>query len=195
VTSVLFIQSGVILLESLYGLDFGWTFVEGFVSIILIDIVLAGDNALVIAMAVATLPPRQKIQGIVIGAGAAVLIRVTLTFFVARLLLLPYLKLTGGALVLLIAVKLLLQTKERKKTEHDVTAKDVLHAIKTIAIADLVMSTDNILAIAGASKGNLFLLLFGLGLSIPLVVFCSTLLSYLMGRFLWIINVGAGVLG
>ncbi len=182
-------------MEWVGGIEFSWTFFQGFISIVLIDLVLAGDKAIVIAMAVANLPRFRKIQGIILGAGAAVLIRVIFTFFVAQLLMLPYLKMAGGALILWIAVKLLLQSKEGKKSEHEVSGKDIIQAIKTIAIADLVMSTDNILAVAGASKGNLVLLLFGLGLSIPLVVGSSTLLSYLMDRFPWIITLGAGVLG
>ena len=182
-------------MEWVGSVELSWAFVQGFLSITIIDLVLAGDNAVVIALAVATLPPRQKKTGIFLGAGAAVLIRVILTFFVAQLLMLSYLKLIGGALVLWIAVKLLSQAQEGKKSELEVSAKDILQAVKTIVIADLVMSTDNVLAIAGASKGNLFLLLFGLGLSIPLVVGGSTLLSYFMDRFPWILTIGAGVLG
>jgi len=180
--------------------DFGWfgwisfdyAFLSALLSIILIDLVLAGDNAVVIALAVRNLPPKQKKWGIILGAGAAVTLRVICTMFVAQMLMIPLLKFVGGALIAWIAVKLLTQEHEDEKVDQ---AKNLIQAIKLIVIADIVMSLDNMLAVGGASKGNMFLLLFGLGLSIPLVVGTSSLLSMLMGKYPIIVVVGSAVLG
>jgi len=180
--------------------DFGWlgwisfdyTFLSALMSIILIDLVLAGDNAVVIALAVRNLPGKQKTWGIILGAGAAVTLRVICTMFVAQMLRIPLLKFVGGALIAWIAVKLLTQEHEDEKVDQ---AKNLIQAIKLIVIADIVMSLDNMLAVGGASKGNMFLLLFGLGLSIPLVVGTSSLLSMLMGKYPIIVVIGAAVLG
>ena len=161
-------------------------------SIVAIDVVLGGDNAVVIALAVRNLPPRLRARGIVIGAGAAVILRVALTFFAAKLLDLPFLKLVGGALVAVIAVRLFADGGEATEEKSCTT---FLGAVGTIVVADLVMSTDNILAVAGASRGSLPLLVFGLGLSIPFVVFAAGFLSRLMDRHPSIVVVGAAVLG
>jgi YjbE family integral membrane protein len=170
-----------------------WHFVTGFLSIILIDLVLAGDNAVVIAMAVRSLPRKQRVQGIILGAGVAVILRVGLTFLASQLLVLSFIKFAGGALITWIAVKLFVEGAPEDKFQKE--AKTLRQAVFTIMVADLVMSTDNILAVAGASHGNLFLLIFGLGLSIPFVVFTSNLLSMLMDRYPFIIYVGAAILG
>ncbi len=180
--------------------DFGWlgwisfdyTFVSALLSIVLIDLVLAGDNAVVIALACRNLPPKQRKWGIILGAGAAVLLRVICTMFVAQLLRIPLLKFVGGALIAWIAVKLLTQGHEDEKVGE---ASNLIQAVKLIVIADFVMSLDNMLAVGGASKGNMFLLLFGLGLSIPLVVGTSTLLSMLMDKYPFIVVLGSAVLG
>ena len=180
--------------------DFGWlgwisfdyTFFSALLSVILIDLVLAGDNAVVIALACRNLPPKQRKWGIILGAGAAVMLRVVCTFFAAQMLRVIFLKFVGGALILWIAVKLLTQ---EHADENVSAASNLLQAIKLIVIADLVMSLDNMLAVAGASKGNAFLLLFGLGLSIPLVVAGSSILSTLMSRYPVIVVIGAAVLG
>jgi YjbE family integral membrane protein len=168
-------------------------FLTGILSIVLIDLVLAGDNAVVIAMAVRMLPKSQRLKGIAFGAGAAVLLRVVLTFFVAQLLQIKFLKLIGGAVILWIAVKLFVEGGGEEAGDSD--AKTIWQAIKIIVIADITMSTDNVLAVAGASHGNLFLLLFGLALSIPFVVFTSNLLAKLMDKYPIIILLGAAVLG
>jgi len=162
-------------------------------SIVLIDLLLAGDNALVIALAVRTLPPRERRIGIIGGAGAAVLLRVALTAVAARLLTIEYLQVAGGILILWIALKVLIDAS----TPHEAAPapKRFLQAVWYIVVADLTMSTDNVLAIAGASKGNIWLIVFGLALSIPFVVLSSTLLSKLMDRFPWLIYLGAGILG
>ena len=163
-------------------------------SIILIDLILAGDNAVIIAMAVRSLPRKQRTRGIAFGAGAAVILRVILTFFAAQLLQVNLIKFIGGAVILWIAVKLFVEGAPGEEDAHR-EAKTLWQAIWVIIIADITMSTDNVLAVAGASKGNLFLLLFGLGLSIPFVVFTSNLLSMLMDKYPCIIYLGAAVLG
>jgi YjbE family integral membrane protein len=174
-------------------ITFTWDFVAGLFSIIIIDLILAGDNAVVIAMAVRSLPKAQRLKGIAFGAGAAVLLRVVLTFFAAQLLQIQFVKLLGGMFILWIAVKLFVEGSPDEDPGKE--AKTFWQAIWIIVIADITMSTDNVLAVAAASKGNLFLLVFGLGLSIPFVVFTSTLLSVLMDKYPIIIYVGAAVLG
>ena len=168
-------------------------FFTSILSIILIDLVLAGDNAVVIAMAVRRLPSAQRVKGIFFGAGAAVVLRVVLTFFVAQLLLIKFVKLAGGAVILWLAVKLFVEGEG--KSDAGKEAGSLLQAIRLIVIADITMSTDNVLAVAGASHGNLFLLIFGLIVSIPFVVFTSNLLSILMDKYPIIILIGAAILG
>jgi len=168
-------------------------FFTSILSIILIDLVLAGDNAVVIAMAVRKLPRHQRIKGIFFGAGAAVVLRVILTFFVAQLLRISFVKLVGGAIILWLAVKLFIEGEGEAGAGEE--AGNLWQAIRLIVIADITMSTDNVLAVAGASHGNLFLLIFGLIVSIPFVVFTSNLLSMLMDRFPVIILIGAAILG
>lgn len=163
-------------------------------SIVLIDVVLAGDNAVVIALAVRTLPLRQRVIGSALGAGAAVVLRVLLTFVAARLLTINYVKLVGGLMLLWIAVKLLVDNTGDQE-EGGKSAAGLGQAIWLILIADVTMSLDNVLAVAGASKGSLGLLIFGLTLSIPLVVFTSNLLSRLMDRYMGIVYIGAAILG
>ncbi|MFA4902314.1 MAG: TerC family protein [Desulfobaccales bacterium] len=169
-----------------------WAFFLGIINIIIIDLILAGDNAVVIAMAVRSLPRRQRRWGIMLGSGAAVLLRVVLTFFVAQVLEIQFIKLAGGVLITWIAIKLFI---EGAPEQADREAKTLLQAMWLIVVADITMSTDNVLAVAGASHGNLFLLIFGLALSIPFVVFTSNLLSMLMDRYPIIIYIGAAVLG
>jgi YjbE family integral membrane protein len=171
----------------------GWDFCVSVFSIVLIDLVLAGDNAVVIALAVKSLPKQKRLLGIIFGAGFAVALRIALTFFAAQLLMISYVKFIGGALIFWIALKLLVQDVDADETGRE--AKSIWGAIWIIVVADVTMSVDNILALAGASKGNLFLLLFGLALSVPLVVFGSTLLARLMDRYPIIIYLGAAVLG
>ena len=169
-----------------------WAFFLGILNIVIIDLILAGDNAVVIAMAVRSLPRQQRKWGIILGAGAAVVLRVVLTFFVAQLLEISFIKLAGGVLIAWIAVKLFL---EGAPEQTDKEARTLWQAMQLIVIADITMSTDNVLAVAGASHGNPFLLIFGLALSIPFVVFTSNLLAMLMDRYPIIIYLGAAVLG
>ncbi|MEW6221552.1 MAG: TerC family protein, partial [Thermodesulfobacteriota bacterium] len=168
-------------------------FLSALLSIVLIDLVLAGDNAVVIAMAVRTLPKEQRQKGIVLGTAAAVALRIVCTFFVAQLLQIQFVKLGGGAVILWIAVKLLASPVEAEADGKAATS--LWEAVKIIVIADITMAMDNMLAVGGASHGNLFLLLFGLGLSIPFVIFTSNLLSMLMDRYPIIITIGAAILG
>ena len=162
-------------------------------KIVLIDLLLAGDNALVIALAVRSVTPRERRIGITGGAAVAVLLRVGLTAIAARLLEVPYLQIAGGILILWIALKVLIDASAPPETAP--APKRFWEAIWYIVVADLTMSTDNILAVAAASHGNFWLIAFGLGLSIPFIVLSSNLLSKLMDRFPALIYVGAGILG
>jgi YjbE family integral membrane protein len=172
---------------------FTWQFLFAVLSIVLIDLVLAGDNAVVIAMAVRNLPGKQRMWGIALGAGAAVVIRVIATFMVAQLLNMQFIKLVGGAVIIWIAVKLLSEGAE--DTCEDKECGSIWQAVWIIIVADMSMGIDNMLAVGAASHGNLFLLLFGLVLSIPFVVFMSNILSKLMGKYPIILWLGAGILG
>lgn len=162
-------------------------------SIILIDILLAGDNAVVIAMAVRSLPKDQRRIGIAAGSAFAVVLRIALTFFAAQLLQTQFLKLVGGLAILWIAVKLLAESGIGEDGGRE--AKTLWQAMWLVIVADITMSVDNILAVAAASKGNLGLLIFGLGLSIPFVVFTSRILSTMMDRYPVIVYVGSAILG
>jgi YjbE family integral membrane protein len=170
-----------------------WDFLSGIAAIILIDIVLAGDNALVIALAVKNLPRDRRRTGIILGASLAVLLRVALTFFVSQLLGVSYVKLIGGVLILWIAVKLLWEDDPLAELHHRPTS--LLSVIWVIVVADFTMSLDNVLALAGASGGDMTLLLFGLALSIPLVMFASDALARLMDSFPVVVYLGTAVLG
>jgi YjbE family integral membrane protein len=162
-------------------------------SIVLIDVLLAGDNAVVIALAVRSLPPRERSIGIAAGASAAVALRIVLTFFAARLLQLNYVRFAGGVLVVWIAVKLFSDAHADEGAAP--RPRGLWQAVWFILLADVTMSIDNILAVAAASKGSLALLIFGLGLSIPFVVFTSNLLSHIMDRYPIIVYAGAAILG
>lgn len=161
-------------------------------QIILINIVLSGDNAVVIALACRELPRQQQKKAVVFGSVGAIVLRVVLTFFAVYLLTLPYLKLIGAALLLWIGVGLL---KGEDDGEELSSNSNLAAAIKTIIVADLVMSLDNVIGVAAAAKGNISLLVIGLVISIPLIIYGSTLILKLMARFPVIITIGAGLLG
>ena len=164
----------------------------GLAKIIGVNIVLSGDNAVVIALAARSLPPKQQKLAILWGAGAAVVLRIVLTFFAVALLALPWLKIVGSLLLFWIGIKLLVP----EEPGDDVAASDnLIAAIKTILIADLVMSLDNVIAVAAAAGGSVTLLVLGLAISIPLVIFGATLLVKLMDRFPVIITLGAALIG
>ncbi len=170
-----------------------WQFIFSWCKIVLLDLTLAGDNAVVIAMAVRTLPSRQQRAGMCLGALGAVVVRVLLTFVTAQLLLIPAVQLAGGLLLVWIAFKLLRQDSGSEQTiQHGAS---LLKAIRIIIVADLIMSTDNILAIAGASDGSTVLVLFGLGLSIPIVIGGAAFIAALMNHYSWIVYIGAAILG
>ncbi|MEJ8837180.1 TerC family protein [Ramlibacter sp. AN1133] len=161
-------------------------------QIILINIVLSGDNAVVIALACRSLPPKQQKNAIIFGSIGAIVLRVILTFFAVFLLSQPYLKLVGAALLLWIGIGLL----KGDDGEEDIESNaGLMAAIKTIIIADLVMSLDNVIGVAAAAKGNVPLLIIGLVISIPLIIFGSTIILKLMNRFPIIITIGAALLG
>jgi YjbE family integral membrane protein len=177
------------MLETLVAPEF-WI---GLGVIIWVNIILSGDNAVVIALAARSLPKHQQKQAIFWGAGAAVVLRIVLTIVAVKLLEFPFLKLIGGAALLWIAVKLLVPEDDEG---GEVQASTQLWgAVKTILIADLVMSTDNVIAVAAAAKGSVLLLTLGLIISIPLVIFGATMLMVLMERYPIIITLGAAVLG
>lgn len=161
-------------------------------SIILLDILLGGDNAVVIAMAANKLPANLRRKAILIGTGGAVVIRLVMTLIAVWLLTIPFLQALGGLILLPIAVKLLVPEEQ----EENVTASDsLMGAIKTIIIADAAMGVDNVLAIAGASHGSFLLVACGFLISIPIIVGGSTIIGKLMDRFPVILYAGAGLLG
>jgi len=163
-------------------------------SIVLIDLTVSGENALVIALAVRNLPPRQQWLGRMWGTAGAVGLRLALIFVVTFLLGVPFLQLVGGILLLWIAAKLT-RTSHGDGGHAVKEAGTLWSAIWTIIVADAVMSLDNVLAVAGAAHGDFGLALFGIALSIPIVVWGSGIISTLMNRFWWIVPVAAGVLG
>ena len=165
----------------------------GLLKIIWINIILSGDNAVVIALAARSLPPEQQRKAVLLGSGAAVVLRILLTVVAARLLALPYLQIIGGLLLLWIGVQLLSDDEgEGGEERHH---GSMAAAVRTILIADLVMSLDNVIAVAAAARGNTVLLILGLAISIPLVIFGSTLMIRLMERYPVIVVLGAGLIG
>lgn len=170
------------------------TFWLAVAQIIAIDILLGGDNAVVIALACRKLPETQRNRAIIGGALGAILLRIGMIFFALQLLELPYLKLIGASLLLWIAIKMLVPDEE---DEHsNLTASPRLWgAIKTIIVADAVMSLDNVVAVAGASKGSVELVIFGIVISIPIIIWGSKLVLHFMDRFPILITLGAALLG
>jgi len=166
----------------------------GLLEILGVNIVLSGDNAVVIAMAARSLPQRQQRAAIILGSGAAIVLRVILTTVAASVLAQPYLKLAGALLLLWIGIQLMLP-HEKDGGSVGQTASHLAAAVRTILVADLVMSLDNVIAVAAAAHGDFVLLTLGLAISIPLIIFGSTALLKLMDRFPLIINLGAGLLG
>lgn len=163
-------------------------------KIIVIDLLLSGDNAVVIALACRNLPPEQRRKGILFGVGGAIGLRIVLTFFAVSLLALPYLKLVGALLLIWIGIKLILPEEEHSAGNIQADTR-LLGAVKTIIIADFVMSLDNVLGVAAAAKGNVALLVFGLLISIPLIAWSSQLVLKLIDRFPFIIYAGGALLG
>jgi YjbE family integral membrane protein len=164
----------------------------GLLQIILINIVLSGDNAVVIALACRALPAHQQKKAIFWGSFGAIVLRIALTFLAVWVLEIPFVQAAGALLLLYIAVKLLRTEEEEDKLK---SGSNVREAIQMIVIADIVMSLDNVLAVAGAASGNLLLIGLGLAVSIPLIVWGSQMLMKLMHRFPVIVLIGAGLLG
>src|SRR5256714_6566056 len=164
----------------------------GLLKIIGVNIILSGDNAVVIALAARSLPAKQQKLAVLWGAGAAVILRIVLTIFAVALLTLPWLKIIGSLLLFWIGIKLLIP----EEGDDNIPASDqLLSAIKSILIADLGMSLDNVIAVAAAAGGSVVLLVLGLAISIPLVIFGATLLVKLMDRYPVIVTIGAGLIG
>ncbi len=161
-------------------------------TLVLLDLLLGGDNAVVIAMAANKLPAELRRKAIIIGTGGAVVIRLVMTLAAVWLLTIPYLQAIGGLILLPIAVKLLLP---EKKDEHVTASDSLMGAVKTIIIADAAMGVDNVLAIAGASHGSFLLVVLGFLISIPIIVGGSTVIGRIMDRFPVVLYAGAGLLG
>jgi YjbE family integral membrane protein len=176
-------------MELLQSVDF-WI---GLLKIIWINIILSGDNAVVIALAARSLPHEQQQKAVFWGSGAAVVLRIALTVVAAKLLQLSFLQIVGGLLLLWIGVQLL--SEEEDGDGHTNETGSLMAAVRTILIADLVMSLDNVIAVAAAAKGSMLLLILGLAISIPLVIFGSTLMIKLMERFPIIVTLGAALIG
>ena len=166
----------------------------GLLKIVWINIILSGDNAVVIALAARSLPAEQQKKAVLFGSGAAVILRIVLTLVAVKLLALPFLQIAGGLLLLYIGVQLL-GDEEDEGDGHDGANTGMFAAIRTILIADLVMSLDNVIAVAAAANGSTVLLVLGLAISIPLVVFGSTLMIKLMTRYPVIVVLGAALIG
>lgn len=168
------------------------SFFAALLQIMLVNVVLSGDNAVVIALAARNLPAQLQNQAILWGSGGAIVLRVLLTIIAVQLLQIPYLQALGGLLLVWIAVQLLVEKDEEDGAHH--AHGDLLGAVKTILIADVVMSLDNTLAIAGVAKGNWTLLIVGLALSIPLIVVGSTVIMKMMDRFPVVVYIGAALI-
>lgn len=164
-------------------------------SIIWVNILLSGDNAVVIALAARSLPPQHQKKAIFWGSAAAILMRIGLTVIALEMLKWPFLKIVGGLLLLYIGTTLLVEDDDGGEQGSDGASASVAVAIRTILIADLVMSLDNVIAVAAAAKGNIPLLIIGLAISIPLIIFGSTLLLKVMERYPLIVTAGAALLG
>ena len=167
-----------------------WTAV---LRIIWIDLLLAGDNAVVIALAVRSLPSRQQWWGRIWGTAGAVILRLVFLFVITHLLQVPFLKFVGGAVLIWIAIKLLRPQGESHESVRE--GASLMDAIWVIMVADVTMSLDNVLAVAGAAAGNFSLIVFGILVSLPLVVFGSGVIGWMMSRWIWIVWLGGGILG
>src|SRR4029453_4281940 len=167
-------------------------FFANILRIVVIDLALSGDNAVVIGMAAPRLPPKQRKTAIVIGGAAAVGLRIILTIIASLLLLIPGLELVGGLLLIWIGFKLL--KEEEESHEGFKVASSMKEAVITILVADFIMSTENVLGGAGASESNIWLLLFGLILSMAILMFMGNLVAEMLNRFWWLAYLGSGVI-
>jgi YjbE family integral membrane protein len=174
--------------------DFNPQFWASVVEIIWINVLLSGDNALVIALACRALPRRQRLAGMALGTAAAVILRLAFASIVAKLMVIPYLKIAGGAALLWIATRLLVQENSAGGTTTS-PSSNLLSAVKAIAIADVVMSLDNVIAVVAAADGNFALIVFGLGVSIPMIVAGATIIMAVLSYVPAIAWAGAAMLG
>lgn len=168
------------------------TFLVQLLKIMWINILLSGDNAVVIALACRGLTPENRKWGIILGAGVAILLRILFTAVVTELMQLPFLKIIGGLLLLWIAVQLLIENADEKDIKE---SSNIWGAVRVIAVADLVMSLDNVVAIAAAAHGNWALIIIGLGISVPLIVFGAQLVILMLEKWPWLVWFGAALLG
>jgi YjbE family integral membrane protein len=176
-------------------MEFTPAFWEGLLKIIGVNIVLSGDNAVVIALASRTLPPHLRSKAIWFGALGAVALRLIFSFFIVELMAVPWIKIIGAVLLLWIGVKMIVPEHGGEEGGNGVGASTVWNAIKTIVIADAVMSLDNVIAIAAAANGNLLLIGIGLAMSVPLIIYGSTLILNVFIRYPILILAGAGLIG
>ena len=172
-------------------------FWEGLVKILLVNIVLSGDNAVVIALASRSLPPHLRNKAIWLGAGGAVVLRLLFCFFIVELIKIPYLKLIGAALLIWIGVKMLVPEHDGEDADGTgaATRASIWSAVKTIVVADAVMSLDNVIAIVAAARGDIVLIAVGLAISVPLIIYGSTLILKVLIRYPVLVALGAGLIG
>jgi YjbE family integral membrane protein len=171
-----------------------WELIVGILTIIYVNFILSGDNAVVIALAVRSLPSKQQKLGIFWGSFGAVALRIALTYVAAMLLEVPFLRLGGGLVLIWVAYKLV-KPADGDGEGNVKSSANLWEAVKIIIIADLIMSTDNVLAVAAAAKGSIPLLVFGLGLSIPIILCCSAIIATLMNKYPWLVIAGGAILG
>ena len=179
-------------LENLSSVSFNWNWLSALFSVIIINLVRSVDNAMVVAVALRTLPRRLRLSALSIGACITIVLSVLLTYFVCKLLEHSFVSLVGGAIVLYLAVALLVLRTGATSVDEGIT--NISQAVKILVIANITMSLDNMLAVAGAAQGNFFLLFIGLGVSIPVVFFASNLLCLVIERYPILNYVGCAVL-
>lgn len=178
----------------MFGIEFTTESMIALLTIIAIDIVLSGDNAIVIAMATRKLPKKQQNKAILFGTAGAVFLRILFAAIIVYLLKLPYVHLIGGLLLLWIAYQLLVEQEDTSPTTTIQASNSLFRAFTTIIMADVVMSLDNVVAVAGAAKGHVGLIVIGVMISIPIMIFGSKLIVRVMDKYPWISYVGAGIL-
>jgi YjbE family integral membrane protein len=174
-------------------ISFDWNFLSGLIGVFIVNVTLSGDNAVVIAIAVRSVARAQRTKGIILGTAATVFMNIALTFVVARLLETPGVRLAGGLAILWLAVKRLVDVTPEADSDRE--ARSLWQALRAIILANMTTSLDNMLAVGAASKGNMMLVIMGLGVSIPIVVFASNLLTIILDKYPIILYVGAAILG
>ncbi|MGD0267274.1 MAG: TerC family protein [Candidatus Methylomirabilota bacterium] len=171
-----------------------WEWIVGVLTIMYVNFILSGDNAVVIAMAVRSLPPKQRKLGLFWGSFGAVALLIVLTVVAAMLLEMAGLRLAGGLTLVWVTWKLV-RPSSGDGDEHVKTSANLWEAVRIVIVADLIMSLDNVLGVAAAAKGKLSLLIFGLALSIPIILCCAAIIANLMNRYPWLVLLGGIILG